>query len=96
MAKSILQKADKCLVCRSPHCLEEHHVFEGARRNASEKYGLKVNLCAFHHRISSNSVHLCEEMNRDLKAWAQRKAMQHYGWSVEDFIKYIGKNYLEE
>lgn len=96
MAESILQKAEKCLVCRSPHCLEEHHVFEGARRNASEKYGLKVKLCAFHHRISSNSVHLCRAMEKDLKKWAQRKAMQHYGWSVEDFIKNIGKNYLEE
>lgn len=96
MAKSILQKAENCLVCRSPYCLEEHHVFEGSKRDKSEKYGLKVKLCAFHHRISSNSVHLSEDLNKDLKKWSQRKAMQYYGWSVEDFIKNIGKNYLEE
>lgn len=96
MAESILQKARKCALCRSPLSIEEHHVFEGSRRKKSEAYGLKVYLCPFHHRISSNSVHLCEELNRDLKVWAQRKAMQHYGWSVEDFIKIMGKNYLEE
>ena len=94
MAKSILQKGDYCLVCHSPYCLEEHHVFEGSRRKASEKYGLKVNLCAFHHRISSNSVHLSEDLNKDLKKWSQRKAMQYYGWSEDDFIGMFGRNYI--
>ena len=96
MAKSILQKADRCLVCRSSLFLEEHHVFEGARRQLSEKYGLKVKLCPVHHRISNQSVHLNEDINRDLKRWAQRKAMEHYGWTIEDFIEIMGKNYLEE
>lgn len=96
MAKSILQKADKCFVCRSTLSLEEHHVFEGSRRNKSEKYGLKVKLCPFHHRISNQSVHLNEDINRDLKRWAQRKAMEYYGWTVEEFINLMGKNYLEE
>ena len=96
MAKSILQKADRCLVCRSSLFLEEHHVFEGTRRAKSEKYGLKVKLCPVHHRISNQSVHLNEDINKDLKRWAQRKAMEHYGWTVEDFINLMGKNYLEE
>ena len=98
MAKSIQQKDDRCIVCRSPLSLEEHHVFEGSRRQRSEKYGLKVKLCAFHHRFSNESIHLdpTHRLEKDLKQWAQRKAMEHYGWTVEDFIKIMGKNYLEE
>lgn len=96
MAKSILQKARKCALCRSPLSIEEHHVFEGSRRQKSEAYGLKVYLCPFHHRLSNDSVHLNPRIEKDLKQWAQRKAMDHYGWTVEQFIKIMGKNYLEE
>lgn len=96
MAKSILQKADGCLLCRSPISLEEHHVFEGTRRQKSEKYGLKVKLCPAHHRLSNQSVHLNPKIEKDLKQWAQMKAMDHYGWTIEDFIEIMGKNYLEE
>jgi hypothetical protein len=29
-----------------------------------------------------------------VKQYGQRKAMQENGWSVEDFIREFGKNYL--
>ena len=31
-----------------------------------------------------------------LKQEAQRRAMEAYGWSIEDFIREFGKNYLED
>ena len=31
-----------------------------------------------------------------LKQEAQRRAMEAYGWSTEDFIREFGKNYLED
>ena len=31
-----------------------------------------------------------------LKQWAQRKAMQENGWSMEDWHREFGKNWLEE
>ena len=31
-----------------------------------------------------------------LKMYGQKKAMLEHGWSVEEFIREFGKNYLEE
>jgi len=31
-----------------------------------------------------------------LKQWAQRKAMEENGWSMEDWRKEFGRNYLDE
>jgi hypothetical protein len=39
-------------------------------------------------------VHQNKEMRLKLQALAQKKAMQEYGWSTEDFIKEFYKNYL--
>lgn len=100
MAKSIMQ-TDKshCYICKRNGGywgLDEHHVFEGhANKKLSEKYGLKVYLCHHDcHIFGENAVHNNTEINRKLKAKAQKIAMKHYGWSVEDFIGIFGKNYL--
>ena len=51
MAKSIMQMDwDTCYLCgrnriADPCGLEEHHVFGGANRKFSEKYGLKIHIC---------------------------------------------------
>lgn len=99
MAKSILQE-DKsyCFICgknarATYYGLDEHHCFFGCSNRAkSEKYGLKIYIC--HDTCHLNGVHKDAEINREVKQQAQRKAMEHYGWSVEDFIKIFGKNYL--
>ena len=75
--------------------LDEHHIFGGANRKLSEKYGLKVYI--HHHKchiFGKNSVHQNAEINNTLKAKAQQVAMEHYGWTVEDFRKIFGKSYL--
>ena len=78
--------------------LEEHHVFEGADRRHSETYGLKVWLCKYHHtgdiRGNGEAVHFNIKTQNALKAWAQKKAMKHYKWSVEDFRKIFGRSYI--
>ena len=95
MAKSIIQKEKKCFVCGSNQWLEEHHVFNGnPNRKLSEKYGLKVWLCHYCHNEPPDGIHHNAENNRLLKATAQEKAMQHYGWSIADFRKIIGKSYV--
>ena len=53
MAKSIMQRGsdwDFCYICGRNHTadpcgLETHHVFGGANRKFSEKYGLKIHIC---------------------------------------------------
>lgn len=99
MAKSIMQ-TDKeyCYLCgrnasADYYGLDEHHIFFGtANRKLSEKYGLKVYLC--HDRCHLNGVHKNAEIDKKLKAEAQRIAMEHYQWTEEEFIKIFGRNYI--
>jgi hypothetical protein len=97
--KSILQvDEEKCYLCGMPENgdhLDWHHVFEGSRRQLSEKYGLKVKL---HHRQchqeGPRAVHRNAETMKRMKATCQKAAMDYYGWSVEEWIKIFGKSYL--
>lgn len=98
---SIIQKdKTRCFLCGmigyiDP--LDKHHIFGGALRKKSERYGLTVYLhhdrC---HIFGEKSVHKNARINRKLQAFAQKKAMEHYEWDVERFIKEFYKNYLEE
>lgn len=98
--KSILQTdRETCLLCqKNSHAdyfgLDEHHVFGGAFRKKSEQYGLKVYIC--HDKCHLNGVHKYGGLDRILKAWAQKKAMKHYGWTTEQFIEIFGRNYIDE
>lgn len=99
MADSIIQKdRSHCFLCgmnASFEPLDEHHCFSGANRKNSEKYGLKVYL---HHSschiFGKQSVHQNADTSKAIKQVAQKRAMEHYGWSVEDFIRIFGRNYL--
>jgi hypothetical protein len=99
MAKSIIQEnRSYCFICgknANYEPLDCHHVYGGANRKKSEKYGLKVYL--HHHEchiFGNDSVHRNAKVDRELKATVQERAMKHYGWSVEDFRAIFGKNYL--
>lgn len=91
---SIIQSEKKCFYCGLTCTLHSHHIFFGnPNRSLSEKYGLKVWLCQEHH-TGNSGVHFNKYRDNLLKDYAQQKAMDHYGWSVEDFINIFGKNYL--
>ena len=72
-----------------------HHVFGGALRSKSDRLGLVVRLCHYCHNEQPNGVHQNRYRRRKLQAFAQKKAMDYYGWDVEHFIKEFYKNYLE-
>lgn len=78
--------------------LETHHIFNGTGlRKKSERYGLTVRLCSQRcHNGGKNSVHKNQDVDLQVKQYGQRIAMEENGWSVEDFIREFGKNYLEE
>lgn len=97
-APSILQGDENacftCFGCREKH--DRHEVFGGANRQKSKRLGLWVTLCHNqHHIFGPRSVHRCREVDLALKKFAQRAAMLHYRWSVEDFIREFGRNYLD-
>lgn len=88
----------KCFLCGrngSADPLDRHHIFGGPYRKKSEKYGLTVYLCHNNcHIFGSEAVHRNASNMLMVKQYGQRKAMQEQGWTIEEFIKEFGKNYL--
>lgn len=75
--------------------LERHHIYSGANRKLSEKYGLVVYLCGSRcHRNGEKAVHRCKETAQYLHEYGQRKAMAEQGWTIEQFREVFGRNYL--
>lgn len=85
-----------CIVCGTNQNLETHHCIGGSYRSISDKLGMTVRICSNCHTMNPDSVH------RDPKAvskkWLQKVgqiwAMEHYGWTVDEFRKVFGKNFL--
>lgn len=99
--KSIIQPSkSRCFLCGrngASDPLDRHHIYFGANRKWSEKFGLTVYLC--HDRCHENgedAVHRNAEVCRRLQRYAQRRAMAHYGWSVGQFRAVFGRNYLDQ
>lgn len=90
----------RCFLCGrngAQDPLDKHHIFGGAYRKKSEKYGLVVYLCHNKcHIFGKMAVHQNKGQMRRLKRYGQLNAMQKQGWSEDDFIREFGKNYLAE
>ena len=90
----------ECFLCGkngSSDPLDVHHIFGGKNRKKSEKYGLTVDLCHREcHIFGKHAVHNDPNVMQRLHEYGQRKAMAEQGWSVEDFIREFGRNYLTE
>ena len=75
--------------------LDKHHVFGGANRAKSEKYGATVDLCHERcHERGPEAVHNCRETDLKLKRKTQRELMERLGWSEDDFRREFGKSWL--
>ncbi len=77
--------------------LDRHHIFGGANRKKSEKYGLTAWLChGSCHIFGERAAHRCAETRGALQEYGQRLAMERQGWTREEFARQFGKNYLDE
>ena len=73
------------------------HIFGGANRPLSEKYGLTVYLCGERcHRTGEYSAHQNAEVADYLHRYGQQKAMAEQGWTADEFKEIFGKNYLDQ
>lgn len=91
MARSIVQSYKECFFCKTTLGLHKHHIFGGINRKLSEKYGLWVYLCVYHHTGSNDSVH----MNREIEIWLKRYAQIRFErkHTREEFIEIFGKSW---
>lgn len=73
-----------------------HHCFEGyGRRKISEREGFIVPLTNREHNMSNNAVHFNKKLDRYFKQLCQSK-WESMGHSREEFIKLIGRSYLND
>lgn len=76
--------------------VERHHVFGGARRSISEKYGFVIPLHYSLHPNGANCM-LSQDERNDLdlvlKQECQKWYLEHVG-GMDSWMKEIGKNYL--
>lgn len=96
MKKSIIEQEPVrgCFVCGRSGYLERHHIFGGANRRWSEKYGLTVHLCYQHHRDSKEGVHSNAQLMEELHQLGQQVFEQTYPeMRFKDIFKI---NYLDE
>lgn len=91
-APSIMQFEDHCYSCYRNGQKARHEVFHGPFRKKAKEYGLWVNLCPLCHYDVHNGD---GKLDRMLKQNGQSAAMTFYKWTVADFRKVFGKNYLE-
>ena len=91
--KSIIQTEKECYFCHKTS-VHKHHIYFGGNRKVSEKNGFTVYLCPEHHNMSNDSVHRDIGMDTALKRLCQREYEQTH--TREQFLRIIGKNYLEE
>lgn len=93
--KSILAtQKGTCFFCKRQVPTEEHHIFGGPNRKNSEKYGLKVDLCPYCHRLSRFSVHNGGMLLHILHEVGQQAFEKEH--TREEFIEIFGKNYRED
>ena len=93
--KSILQSEKVCYLTGSTYNLHRHHIYAGSRRSISEREGFWVWLTGYYHNQSNAGVHGKDghELDWKLKQDCQRKYEETH--SREEFIRLIGKNYLD-
>ena len=90
-----MQDVKVCYVTGATSQLHRHHIYFGvANRKLSEKFGLWVWLRYDWHNMSDYGVHSDRALDLCLKREGQEKAMEHYGWGVDDFIKIFRRSYL--
>lgn len=91
---SIVQKETKCYVCGTSQNIHIHEVFFGKNRQKSIEDGCCVYLCGKHHNQSNEGVHFNHNLDLELKQTLERKWIEYYNKTIDDFIERFGRNYL--
>jgi hypothetical protein len=79
-----MQDRKECYVCHCVTDLEDHHVFGGANRPLSERYGLKVWLCYKDHQ-GDQGIHYNRPLRKQIQETAKQKFISIYG--EQEFLR---------
>ncbi len=92
--RSIMQDdTDRCYMSGRTDALEWHHVFGGANKGNSEKYGLMVRLNHHYHNEPPMGAHHNKEAMKRLRREAQECFEETHG-DRDDFLRIFGRSYL--
>ena len=84
-----------CFLCGRFCPTEQHHIFGGKNRKRADADGVTVHLCHWCHNEPPMGVHHNKVTDTWMKQRGQMAWMEHYGKTVDDFIKAYGRNYLD-
>ena len=87
--KSIMQSKKECYLTGTTRDLDVHHVYGGARRAKSDKWGCWIWL---NHDVHMDLHERNQALNYQLKAECQRRFENLYGH--DEFMEVFGKSYL--
>ena len=92
----ITDDLEHCIECGTSY-VELHEVFYGiANRKKSIEDGLVIPLCKkYHHHGNLIGIHQDKDLNLKYKKIAERKWLEYYDKSINDFINRYGQNYLK-
>lgn len=91
MSRSIIQDGKYCYLGSSETTLDKHHIFNGALRKKSEKYGLWVYIGHYSHL---NAHQRDTDVLIELKKIGQKAFEEKYGHEM--FMREFHKNYLDD
>ena len=89
--KSVFTDNMDCCIYTGSYIVERHHIFGGANRKLSEKYGFVVPLRPDYH---PNGVHF-NPKNGDIDTQLKQAAQRYYEENIgtrEDFRREFGKS----
>lgn len=94
-----MQTEKKCYISGRTDMLERHHVFGGANRKNSEKYGLVVWLNHYYHnepKCAENCFIGSPHHNEEVMVWLRQQGQLAFEkeHTHEEFMQIFGKNYL--
>lgn len=92
MAMSLLQDKKECFITHDTLNLHKHHIYGGAFRNKSEKYGCWVWLRADWHNMSEYGVHNSIVLMTILRAKCQEAFEKKYGHQL--FMKEFKRDWI--
>lgn len=80
-----------CERCGTRPSTSTHEIFGGSNRNFSIENGAQMRLCEFCHQY----MHEASDHQADIRKHHQERIMAEKGWSLEDWVREAGRNYID-